>query len=53
MYSVDAEYSVLEYHGVFVTNTIFLRVTPCTPWLFFFGIIRFFSLDSLLVPCLD
>jgi hypothetical protein len=37
-----------EYHGVFVTNTGFLRETPCTPWLFFFGIIRFFSLDNLL-----
>jgi hypothetical protein len=39
-------YSALEYHGVFVTNTGFLRVTP---WLFFFGIIQFFNPDSLLV----
>jgi hypothetical protein len=42
-----------EKHGVFVTNTVFLRVTPRTPWLFFFGIIRFFSLDSLLVILRD
>jgi hypothetical protein len=38
----------LEYHGVFGWKSCLLRVTPCPPWLFFFGIIRFFCLDNLL-----